>query len=334
MGLRRRGDRRGAHGSRRLLRPQRRRRRGRRRGAAVARGRRAGAGAAHARAGERLGAQGRRAADAGGRRARRADGGVAAYDFETSYPSNGAPTLALLLTRTIEPVAQAFEMGDRTARPPYAYDNLRVKVNDMAPIVRASWLRGVSALPNSFAHESYVDELATRGRRRPGRSSACGTCAIRARPSWCARPRRRPAGACAPGRRSRRTAGWAPAAMCCSARASPTPATSTASGPASARPGPPGWPTSRSTASTGEVHVRRVVVGHDAGLMVNPAGRRAPDPRQRDPDHQPRAEGAGAVRAAGAGRGARNRCPACCRPAWSRAANGAATRSSTSARCR
>ncbi|REN18131.1 hypothetical protein DSI41_13005, partial [Mycobacterium tuberculosis] len=66
-----------------------------------------------------------------------------------------------LLTRTIEPVAQAFEMGDRTARPPYSYDNLRVKVNDMAPIVRASWLRGVSALPSSFAHESYIDELAT-----------------------------------------------------------------------------------------------------------------------------------------------------------------------------
>jgi nicotinate dehydrogenase subunit B len=31
----------------------------------------------------------------------------------------------------------------------------------MPPIVRASWFRGVSALPNSFAHESYIDELAT-----------------------------------------------------------------------------------------------------------------------------------------------------------------------------
>jgi nicotinate dehydrogenase subunit B len=31
----------------------------------------------------------------------------------------------------------------------------------MPPIVRASWLRGVSALPNTFAHESYIDELAT-----------------------------------------------------------------------------------------------------------------------------------------------------------------------------
>jgi nicotinate dehydrogenase subunit B len=71
-----------------------------------------------------------------------ADGTVAAYDFQTSYPSNASPTLALLLTRTIEPIAQAFEMGDRTARPPYDYANLRVAVNDMAPLVRASWLRG------------------------------------------------------------------------------------------------------------------------------------------------------------------------------------------------
>ena len=90
-----------------------------------------------------------------------ADGSIAAYDFSTSYPSNGAPTLALLLTRTIEPNAQAYEMGDRTARPPYTLQNLRVTVNDMPPILRASWLRGVSAMPNSFAHESYIDELAT-----------------------------------------------------------------------------------------------------------------------------------------------------------------------------
>ena len=52
-------------------------------------------------------------------------------------------------------------MGDRTAIPPYDYDHLRVVAHDMPPIVRASWLRGVSALPNTFAHESYIDELAT-----------------------------------------------------------------------------------------------------------------------------------------------------------------------------
>src|SRR5437762_9938755 len=52
-------------------------------------------------------------------------------------------------------------MADRTAIPPYDYENIRVVAHDMPPIVRASWLRGVSALPNTFAHESYIDELAT-----------------------------------------------------------------------------------------------------------------------------------------------------------------------------
>jgi nicotinate dehydrogenase subunit B len=89
-----------------------------------------------------------------------ADKTVAGYDFTTSYPSNASPTLALLLTGVIEPVARTYEMGDRTAKPPYDWNHLRVTVNDMAPILRASWLRGVSALPNSFAHESFVDELA------------------------------------------------------------------------------------------------------------------------------------------------------------------------------
>src|SRR6266567_3735038 len=89
-----------------------------------------------------------------------ADGSVAGYDFATRYPSNIAPTLALLLTGRIAPEPAVSEMGDRTAIPPYDYDHLRVVAHDMPPIVRASWLRGVSALPNTFAHESYIDELA------------------------------------------------------------------------------------------------------------------------------------------------------------------------------
>lgn len=89
-----------------------------------------------------------------------ADGTPAAYDFSTRYPSNAATTLALLLTGRVPAVNPVFEMGDRTAIPPYAYDHMRVVAHDMAPIVRAAWLRGVSALPNSFAHESYIDELA------------------------------------------------------------------------------------------------------------------------------------------------------------------------------
>ncbi len=89
-----------------------------------------------------------------------AEGGVAAYDFNTRYPSNRAPTLALILTGAVPNVPLTFDYGDRTAIPPYDYPTIRVVVNDMPPIVRAAWLRGVSALPNSFAHESYIDELA------------------------------------------------------------------------------------------------------------------------------------------------------------------------------
>ncbi|RKT22625.1 nicotinate dehydrogenase subunit B [Paraburkholderia sp. RAU2J] len=91
-----------------------------------------------------------------------AEGELAAYDFATRYPSNDAPTLALLLTGTIPAQPQVFEMGDRTAVPPYDYRSMRIVCDDTPPIVRASWLRGVSALPNTFAHESFIDELAAQ----------------------------------------------------------------------------------------------------------------------------------------------------------------------------
>ena len=195
-----------------------------------------------------------------------ADGEVAAYDFSTSYPSNGAPTLALLLTRTIEPQAQAFAMGDRTARPPYEYENLRVTVNDMAPIVRASWLRGVSALPNSFAHESYVDELATAAAADPLEFRLRHLHDVRAKELLQATAQK---------------AGWI---------SHTEPMKQGASGDilhgqgvAYARYVHSKWPGFGASWSawiadvdvnkvTGEVHVKRVVVGHDAGLVVNPAG--------------------------------------------------------------
>ncbi|WP_394789875.1 molybdopterin cofactor-binding domain-containing protein [Rhodoferax sp.] len=194
------------------------------------------------------------------------DGSPAAYDFQTSYPSNGAPTLALLLTRSIEPVAQAFEMGDRTARPPYSYDNLRVSVHDMPPIVRASWLRGVSALPNAFAHESYIDELA----------AAAGVDPVEYRLRYLDDPR-----AAELVRATADKAGWQP-------RTAPRQQIAdgdwvTGQGFAYARYVHSKWPGFGAAWAawvadvdvncvTGEVHVRRVVVGHDAGLLVNPAG--------------------------------------------------------------
>jgi CO/xanthine dehydrogenase Mo-binding subunit len=83
-----------------------------------------------------------------------------AYDFTTAYPSNGAPLLAALFTGRKSSTPERWTMADRTSVPQYRCSDLNVVARDMAPIVRASWLRGVSALPNVFAHESFIDELA------------------------------------------------------------------------------------------------------------------------------------------------------------------------------
>src|SRR5471030_2789170 len=195
-----------------------------------------------------------------------ADGSVAGYDFATRYPSNGAPTLALLLTGAIAPVAAVFEMGDRTAIPPYDYDAMRVVAHDMPPIVRASWLRGVSALPNTFAHESYIDELATEAGVDPIEYRLCylkdarATDLIKAveqRADWTPRPRWQepvPQGDIVRGR------GFAYALYVHSQF--------------------PGFGAAWSAwiadvavnKATGDVSVTRVVAGQDSGLMINPEG--------------------------------------------------------------
>lgn len=89
-----------------------------------------------------------------------AQGQLRHYDFVTHYPSNDAPNLALLLTGRESAAPRQLEMGDRTAVPPYSYPKQRIVCQDMPAIVRASWLRGVSAMPNSFAHDCFLDELA------------------------------------------------------------------------------------------------------------------------------------------------------------------------------
>ncbi len=195
-----------------------------------------------------------------------AAGGVAGYDFATRYPSNGAPTLALLLTGIVPPVPLVFEMGDRTAIPPYAYAAIRVTVHDMAPIVRASWLRGVSALPNSFAHESWIDECATaakadpveyRLRYLPDQRGAALVRAVADRAGWT--PHTAPGshggeGDLLYGR------GFA-YAVYVHGRFPGTAAAWSA------------WVADVAVnRRTGEVAVTRVVAGQDTGMMVNPAG--------------------------------------------------------------
>jgi nicotinate dehydrogenase subunit B len=195
-----------------------------------------------------------------------ADGTVAAYDFATRYPSNGAPTLALLLTGTIGPVPAVFEMGDRTAIPPYDYDNMRVVAHDMPPIVRASWFRGVSALPNTFAHESYIDELA----------SEAGVDPIEYRLRYLKDPR-----AIDLVKAVAKRGGWAPR---------PVWKRPTAEGDIVRGRGFayalyvhsqfPGYGAAWSAwiadvavnKATGDVSVTRVVAGQDSGLMINPEG--------------------------------------------------------------
>ncbi len=194
------------------------------------------------------------------------DGSISAYDFATRYPSNAAPTLALLLTGTIPPVAAVSDMGDRTAIPPYVFDHLRVVVHDMAPLVRASWLRGVSALPNSFAHECYIDELAAaagvdpvefRLRHLDDRRAAELLQAVAERAEW--QPHREPRLEAIDATR-RRGQGVAYAQYV----HGKFPGTAAAWS---------AWVAEVEVdIDSGEVHVSRVVVGQDTGLVINPAG--------------------------------------------------------------
>lgn len=92
---------------------------------------------------------------------------VAAYELRTCYPSNNASALALILTGKVSAKIDAQQMGDRTAIPQYEYPKIRMISQDAVPIVRASWMRGVSALPNVFAHESWIDECAYLAKADP-----------------------------------------------------------------------------------------------------------------------------------------------------------------------
>ena len=171
-----------------------------------------------------------------------------------------------MLTGAVAPVADVFEMGDRTAIPPYDYDTMRVVAHDMPPIVRASWLRGVSALPNTFAHESYIDELATeagvdpieyrlRYLKDPRAIDLINAVAERA--GWKPRPRRQEPVAEGDIVRGR---GFAYALYVHSKF--------------------PGYGAAWSAwiadvavnKATGDVSVTRVVAGQDSGLMINPDG--------------------------------------------------------------
>jgi nicotinate dehydrogenase subunit B len=157
-------------------------------------------------------------------------------------------------------------MGDRTAIPPYAYDNMRVIAHDMPPIVRAAWFRGVSALPSTFAHESWIDECADEANVDPieyrlrylkDPRAVDLVHAVAERAGWQKRPIREekiPDGDIVRGR------GFAYALYVHSKF--------------------PGYGAAWSAwvadvavnTATGDVSVTRVVAGQDSGLMINPDG--------------------------------------------------------------
>jgi nicotinate dehydrogenase subunit B len=195
-----------------------------------------------------------------------AQGHATAYDYQSRYPSNGASTLALLLTGRIPPTAPVWEMGDRTCVAPYDYRNMRVTIHDMAPIVRASWLRGVSALPNTFAHESWIDEAAAAAAVDPieYRLRYLNDPRVRElvlqtaeRAHWQAHTSWGSLGAAGDVLRGR---GFAYALYVHGKFPGEQAAWST-------------WVADVEVNRTsGEVCVTRVTTGHDAGLMINPAG--------------------------------------------------------------
>ena len=193
-----------------------------------------------------------------------ASGETVSYAFSSRYPSNDAPLLALLLTGALPAEPRVYEMGDRTAVSPYTFPNVRYRCEDLAPLVRSSWLRGVSAMPNSFAHDAFIDELAFiaqadplafRLRHLDDRRASELLEATAARAGWSA-PIARPLGA---GR------------------------VLTGRGIAYARyvhSRFPGFGAAWSAwvvdlevdAGTGEIRLTRVTVGQDTGTMINPDG--------------------------------------------------------------
>ena len=197
-----------------------------------------------------------------------AQGNLRHYDFTTHYPSNDGQLLALLLTGKEPALPRSLQMGDRTAVPPYGYPSQKIVCNDMATIVRASWLRGVSALPNSFAHDCFIDELAFEAQADPlafrvknlaaDRRAQQLLLAVGERAQW--QPGRPGSGG------SPDNEGWLHGRGVSYARYihSRFPGFGAAWS---------AWVVDISVnANTGEVRLNHVVVGQDTGQMVNPAG--------------------------------------------------------------
>ena len=194
------------------------------------------------------------------------NGRITGYQFTTKCFSGRGETLAHYLTGAKPAKPAVLAQGDRNAVPPYfGIPNLQVSVLDLVPPVRAARIRGVASLPNSFAHECFIDELAVAAavdplkfrleRLNDPRAVAVLTAAAK-KADWAPRAPRKPelAAALAKGRGlayARYTHGDFPGYGAAFAA----------------------WVADVDVdLATGEVRVTRVVVAQDAGLMVNPKG--------------------------------------------------------------
>jgi nicotinate dehydrogenase subunit B len=202
-----------------------------------------------------------------------ADGKIAAWTYDAWTPTHGArPTrdpatlvAGALVARNVATGEFFSGGGERNARTTYALPNERVTSHPVPSFpIRTSSLRGLGSPQNSFANESFMDELA----------SAAGIDPVELRRRHLSDPR-----ALAVIEAAAKRAGWTPrsSAPVRSGAASSdirkgrgfayvqydrTEAYVAAAVDVDVRP------------DTGSVRVRRVCVAHDCGLIVNPDGLR------------------------------------------------------------
>ena len=194
-------------------------------------------------------------------------GGVVAWDYQVWTPTHSTrprrePGNLLAGQLTGHPMKFAYSGGDRNAPHTYVFPNDRVLVHwvQTSPI-RPSALRGLGAPQNTFANESFMDELA----------ALAGTDPLAFRLAHLKDPR-----AIAVLEAAAQRAGW-------QARPSPQPGATTSRGLARGRglafvqyENDTGYAAIVSDVevdrSTGVVRVSRIVAAHDCGLIVNPDG--------------------------------------------------------------